>query len=254
MLANMVVTTVDDVRDTLTELYTSETFVKDKTGQNVVEIIGASFVADKKMIFGQLDDGYIRREFEWYDTQSLNVNDMEGKVPDVWLKTASVSGKINSNYGWCIYNKDNYWQFQNVAEELRRRPDSRRAIMLYNRPSMHYDYRDDFGLNDFICCTSMQYFIRFGALDCVVNFRSNDAVYGYKNDYAWAVLVRDRLLSQLRETYPDLKAGIIIWNAGSLHMYERHFYLLDYFSMTGELDISKKDYENWKQQETDYDL
>jgi len=37
--------------------------------------------------------------------------------------------------------------------------------------------------------------------------------------------------------------GDIIWNVGSLHVYESQFYLLDHFSKTGEIHITKKQYE-----------
>ena len=54
--------------------------------------------------------------------------------------------------------------------------------------------------------------------------RSNDAVFGYNNDYAWQVHVRDKLLEDLVTIY---EPGPIYWNVGSLHVYERHFDFLN---------------------------
>ena len=54
--------------------------------------------------------------------------------------------------------------------------------------------------NDFICTNSVNYYIRNGEINCVVQMRSNDVVYGYKNDYAWQRYV----LKKLTEDYNRL--------------------------------------------------
>ena len=41
------------------------------------------------------------------------------------------------------------------------------------------------GMSDFICTNAVSYMIRDDELISVVQMRSNDVVYGYKNDYAW---------------------------------------------------------------------
>jgi thymidylate synthase len=51
--------------------------------------------------------------------------------------------------------------------------------------------------------------------------RSNDAIFGYKNDKAWQQHVLDKMANQL-----DIESGEIIWQVGSLHIYERHFGLI----------------------------
>jgi thymidylate synthase len=50
--------------------------------------------------------------------------------------------------------------------------------------------------------------------------RSNDAVFGYKNDYAWQKHVLQELVNELG-WYNQI--GDIYWNVASLHVYERHF-------------------------------
>jgi thymidylate synthase len=90
---------------------------------------------------------------------------------------------------------------------------------------MQYDFNKD-GMSDFMCTNSVQYLIRDDTLYSLVNMRSCDAVTGFKNDRAWAVLVRDELLETLKEKYPELKAGPIVWTSGSLHVYERSFNLI----------------------------
>jgi thymidylate synthase len=53
-------------------------------------------------------------------------------------------------------------------------------------------------------------------------------VFGYNNDLAWQKYVRDKLIDDLEtDTYIRYEPGPIYWNVGSLHVYERHFDLLD---------------------------
>ena len=49
-----------------------EDFVIDRTGQKTIELIGASFMADKPAIFGTPNESYIEIEKAWYESQSTN--------------------------------------------------------------------------------------------------------------------------------------------------------------------------------------
>ena len=57
--------------------------------------------------------------------------------------------------------------------------------------------------------------------------RSNDAVFGYKNDRYWHNHVFNKALADLRPHYPKLAKGKLYWNAASLHVYPRHFKLVE---------------------------
>jgi thymidylate synthase len=212
--------TVNHIRNYFVDALVNQDFVIDKTGVKTIELIAAQFIADEPYIFGTVDNDYIMRELEWYKSESLNVNDIPGGAPKVWKDVADERGYINSNYGWCIYNDENGSQYENVLNELRERPNSRRAIMIYTRPFMHYDH-NFLGMNDFICTNTVQYLIRDDKLHALVNMRSNDVIYGYKNDFAWQQYVALQLCDEL-----GIQLGDIIWNVGSLHIYERHFHLI----------------------------
>ena len=213
-------TYVSDIRSTLYRKLISEEYVTDKTGVKTIEILNASFIADQPSIIGKVNEDYVQRELEWYKSQSLNVNDIPGETPQIWKMVASDKGEINSNYGWCIYSEENGYQFENVVDELIKNPHSRRANMIYTRPSMHGDYNRD-GMSDFMCTNNVQYIIRNDQVHALVYMRSNDAVFGYKNDYAWQKHVLDEVASEI-----CVQAGDIHWNVSSLHIYERHFDLL----------------------------
>lgn len=191
-----------------------------------IEIQNAHFIADKDWIVRQPNYEYFQRELEWYLSQSLNVNDIPGGAPTMWKACADKDGFIHSNYGWVIFSEENGKQYESCKQKLIDDPHTREAIMIYNRPSMQTEYCRN-GMHDFMCTQNVQYFINEDKshktfLDCIVNIRSNDAVFGYDNDWLWFNYVLEKLAEDL-----DVIPGLIYWNAGSLHVYERHFKFLE---------------------------
>lgn len=211
---------VADIREQFKQLKAEEKYVTDKTGCKLLEIVGATFDADEETIFGPVNRDYVAREIAWYESMSRNVNDIPGGPPVVWAKCATKEGLINSNYGYLIWSEENHSQYENVLKELRAHPDSRRAVMIYTRPSIWNEYNAD-GMSDFICTNAVQYLIRNESLVAVVSMRSNDVIFGYRNDAAWQQHVHKKLADDL-----SLPVGRMIWNAGSLHVYQRHFDLI----------------------------
>ena len=190
---------------------------------DTIEIQNASFACNHNSIFGKPNDKYIAAEIEWYKSQSLNINDLErlyGSPVQIWRDVCSDRGYINSNYGWCIFSKINGNQYANVEKALRKDELTRQAVMYYTRPEMHTSATVE-GMHDHICTTHVQYFLNGDYLDASVYMRSNDAVFGFNNDYAWQRYVQKRLAHDL-----GVEPGRMIWNAGSLHVYKRHWDLL----------------------------
>ena len=208
---------IQDIRDKFFELKQTEQYVTDKSGCKMLEVIGESFTCDENTIFGELNHDYIKKELEWYNSLSLNVNDIPGGPPKIWEQVSDVHGYINSNYGWCIFSGENGYQYNNVLETLKSKPDSRQAVMIYTRPTMHEDAIEN-GRSDFMCTNAVQYMIRDEVLQVIVQMRSNDVIFGFRNDFAW----QDYVAKQLQEVL-GLKGRNITWNVGSLHVYERHF-------------------------------
>lgn len=220
---------VNDIREIFVNALEHEQFSTDKTGCKTIEIIGASFIADEPAIFGKPNEEYIEAEIEWYASKSTNITDIypEGdkEPPQAWQYTANVHGEINSNYGHLIWSKKYHKQYDKVLKELLTNPDSRRASMVYQRPSIWLDYKEQ-GKNDFICTNAVTYYIRDEALHCVVQMRSNDVIFGYRNDFAWQKHVLDMLRDDLYFEGVNLKRGDIHWQVQNLHVYERHFHLV----------------------------
>jgi len=209
--------TVSDIRAKLIQKYKDQDFVTDKTGVKTIELIGESFVADEDWIIREPNYEYIERELQWYESQSRYVEDIPGDTPAIWRQVADSDGRINSNYGYLIWSEENGNQYNNVLAELSNNPNSRRAVMIYNRPSMHKDYCAD-GMSDFICTYANTFLIRNGKLISHYLMRSNDCVFGYTADVHWAMHVQKMLAADL-----GVEAGNLIWTATSLHAYEKHF-------------------------------
>lgn len=215
---------VSDIRNTLQTMYDKEQFITDKTGCKTIQILGASFIADEPTIFGKVNQEYIDAEINWYKLGSTNIHDIDyNPTPAAWQYTADNNGEINSNYGRLINSPLYFNQYNNAKEELERNSNSRRATMVYTRPSIWEEYQDN-GKNDFICTNAVSFYINSlsSQVDCVVQMRSNDAVYGYKNDYAWHEYVLNKLSNDL-----GYDSGLIYWQVQNLHIYERHFKYLE---------------------------
>lgn len=198
-----------------------------------IELVGESFIASEPTIFGAPNEDYIKRELAWYKSGSLNVNDIPGGAPKIWKAVATPDGFINSNYGWLMFDEANGMQIEQVVQHLLADPQTRRATAVYTRPTIHQDWNRD-GMTDFICTNAVQYLIRDGQLVVVVQMRSNDVIFGYRNDYAWHKYLQELILSDLEAHGIVYGAGPIIWHAASLHVYERHFWILDHFVDTGD--------------------
>ena len=220
--------TIEAVRQYFRYQLENENFTIDKTGAKTIEMIGASFIADDEAIFGTPNQEYIAKEIEWYNSMSTNINDInkEGEPPAAWKYAANEHGEINSNYGLLTMSEQYHDQLGHVADELVINPDSRRACMIYNRPSIWLEY-DKGGMSDFICTNAVSYMIRDEKLISVVQMRSNDVVYGYKNDYAWQKWMQEEVCDcLLSQGLGVIIPGDIHWQVQNLHVYEKHFDLV----------------------------
>jgi len=228
---------VNDIRNYFIEELKNENFTVDRSGQKTIELIGASFNADEAAIFGEPDSGYIDAELNWYLSGSTNIYDIyvDRDPPKAWEYSANRHGEINSNYGHLIYSDKYFRQYDMVLDELLANMDTRRASMIYTRPSIWMEYNEN-NKNDFICTNSVTYYLRNGAIHAVVQMRSNDVVFGYKNDYAWQRNVLENLVKDYNYCYlesaadadyrKEMEVGNITWQVQNLHVYERHFHLV----------------------------
>ena len=106
-------------------------------------------------------------------------------------------------------------QYQFIIDELKRNPDSRRAVMDIRRP-------EDMKSTDPACLQHIQYFIRDDALHCKVLFRSNDACKAtFMNAFA-LIMLQKRIANEL-----GVEVGSYTHRANSFHCYEKDFATLE---------------------------
>ena len=221
--------TVQDIRNHFINALVEENFATDRTGSKTIELLGASFIADERAIFGTPNDDYIDNELNWYDSESTNIYDISNNPPACWKMSANDHGEINSNYGLLCYSPKYHNQLSNALSELIRNKDTRRATIIYNRPSIWAEYNEN-DKNDFICTNAVTYYIRNDKIYCVVQMRSNDVIFGYKNDFAWQQFMHREVVNLYNESLDsdedELGTGLMYWQVQNLHVYERHFHLV----------------------------
>lgn len=167
---------------------------------------------------------YAIGEWLWYlsgNQKSSNI----GKIASIWTDISDSHGEVESNYGSYIFNyipNLELTQWNWVIEELISDRDSRRATIAINQP--YHKFRNK---KDYPCTQYLQFFIRNNQLDLGVHMRSNDAVFGFCNDVFTFCLFQQLMVNELNSRGANLKIGNYHHSAGSFHLYERHFKMMD---------------------------
>ena len=125
-----------------------------------------------------------------------------------WSKCIDEDGYIASNYGYYYDRLE-----EQVLCELRADMHTRRAVI----PICHSDHLY-VGAPDVPCTMYMGYLLRNGALHAQVHMRSQDAVWGLRNDIPAFQWFKLRLANKL-----NVPPGFLTVVVDSLHIYERHF-------------------------------
>ena len=119
-------------------------------------------------------------------------------------------GTINGAYGPRIYNLRGINQFDNVIELLKRKPQSRRAVIqLFLAEDLITDYKD------IPCTCNIQFLIREEKLNMYVQMRSNDVFVGLPHDVFAFTMIQEILAKKLGK-----KLGVYKHYTTSLHLYE----------------------------------
>lgn len=206
-----------------------------KTG-NTWELINASLELDPYKPYLNIFDrpfkhDYLEKEHKWYMSMDRSIIGWMDDIK-IWNFCASKDDKkeINSNYGWCVFSEENGSQYENCLKKLVDDVNTREAMMIYTRPSIHKDAIEN-GKHDFICTNYAHVFIRNNALYYIACQRSCDIMTGMSFDYPWHCFVYQMMFEELKKTYPDLEVGSIMYNIDSLHVYERHEELLKNYAI-----------------------
>lgn len=161
---------------------------------------------------------YVKRELMWYLT-ARRYDTSIVSYASIWQDCIAHDGGINSNYGQYLFGGG--LGLDRCIKELKRDRDSRRAIaMILGQHHLHWAGTDQ------PCTVSLQFLIRpdfFGRdkLTCIVTMRSQDAIFGLGNDTPAFMM-----FAKLVAACVGVEVGELCVNVGSLHVYERHFKML----------------------------
>jgi thymidylate synthase len=165
---------------------------------------------------------YAIAEALWYLSGSDSTEWISYYAP-FWRDISDDGETANSAYGSRIFRPHSrvadarFTQWEWVKSELRRDPDSRRAIIHIQSPIDSLD-----AVKDVPCTLALQFLIRDDSLHLVVNMRSSDLILGIANDVPAFTILQELMALEL-----GLGLGEYIHVSNSLHVYERHWDMLD---------------------------
>lgn len=185
-------------------------------------------------------ESYTEKEKILYDSGTNLVTDF-AKASKFWNKIANPDGEtINSAYGHLIWNKRSHgnpyfeslvgrngtqalpnaapmrtpWEW--CVESLKADKDTRQAILRFSLPEHAWK-----GVKDFVCTLHGNFLIRNDKLYFSVTMRSNDLMKGTVYDVPWFCSLMDKMVEELKHTYPNLEKGSYTHIAHSMHIYEQ---------------------------------
>jgi thymidylate synthase len=146
----------------------------------------------------------------WYLAKSNELAFIKYYI-SIYGRFAETDGTVHGAYGPRLFGmRARVNQIDNVIKLLRRKPNSRQAVVqLFNAEDLLKDY------NDIPCTCTMQFFVRNGSLNAVVHMRSNDAFIGLPHDIFAFTFIQELVARSL-----GLKLGAYKHMVGSLHIYD----------------------------------
>ncbi len=203
-------------------------FISAPRGQKIKECLGVQFrITNPRDRLPYVEArnfsaAYFVAETLWYLSGS-DSTDWISRYAAFWKGISDDGKTANSAYGSRIFRRHqriasgNIVQWDYVKEELRRDPDSRRAVVHIRTP-------DDslYASKDVPCTLALQFFIREGKLHLHVNMRSSDIILGIAYDVPAFTTMQEILANEL-----GVGLGEYVHTSNSLHCYERDFEMLD---------------------------
>lgn len=236
--------------DIAKDLNDNAEYVASPRGQKVKEIIGYQFRLSNPLAripFVKARDfsiHYIIAELLWY----LSGNDSTSWISNYsafWSKISDNGTTANSAYGSRIFKphdriaqtlSSSWTQWNYVIQELKNDPDSRRAVIHIRSP------QDSILANlDVPCTLSLQFFLRDEKVHMVTSMRSSDLILGLAYDVPAFTIFQELLALELT-TLLQRKIGLGTYThlSASMHVYEKHYNMLEKIANGQQQIISKE--------------
>ena len=157
----------------------------------------------------KLSHKYAIGELLWYLSGS-NKLDAIANYSKAWNKLSDDGETVNSAYGYRIFEKFGFDQWEHVKGLLKADPNSRQAVIHIKEPNPEKT-------KDLPCTVALQYFIRDGKLYATTYMRSNDIWLGFPYDVFTFTCLQIKMAFEL-----GVGIGSYTHIAGSLHLYSRN--------------------------------
>lgn len=153
---------------------------------------------------------YIVGEYLWYHS-SRNDLDFISKFSKFWTNISDDGVTSNSAYGYILQEKYGFDQIETIINLLEEDPTSRRAVLNINVPNI-----DVATTKDELCTIALIYFIRDNKLHSTTIMRSNDILFGLRNDLPYFIRLQKYIADSL-----GVECGSYTHFATSIHLYEK---------------------------------
>ena len=196
-------------------------FKADRTGTGTYSVFGAQARFDLRQDFPVLTTKKLHLksiiyELLWFLRGDTNVKYLHEHGVTIWDEWADADGGLGRIYGaqWCDWRAPDGHsvnQIDDVIEQVKKNPDSRRHIVTAWNPGELNQMRLA------PCHALFQFYVSAGELSCQLYQRSADLFLGVPFNIASYAL-----LTLMIAQVCDLKPGEFVHTFGDLHLYKNH--------------------------------
>ena len=193
----------------------------DRTGTGTLSIFGHQMRFDLSAGFPlvttkRVTPRLIIHELLWFLQGSTNIAYLKAHNVGIWDEWADESGELGPVYGaqwrsWPTPDGDAIDQIAQVAQDIRRKPHSRRLIV------SAWNVADVQNMALPPCHTMFQFYVAEGKLSCQLYQRSADVFLGVPFNIASYAL-----LTMMMAQVSGLDAGEFVHTFGDAHLYANH--------------------------------
>ena len=194
---------------------------EDRTGTGTLSIFGHQMRFDLSQGFPlvttkKLHLRSIIHELLWFLSGDSNIRYLKENGVSIWDEWADENGDLGPVYGvqwrsWPTPDGRKIDQIQQIMDQLRNSPDSRRIIL----SAWNVAEIDNMALPP--CHCLFQFYVADGKLSCQLYQRSCDIFLGVPFNIASYALLTHMLAQQA-----NLNVGEFIWTGGDCHLYLNH--------------------------------
>lgn len=220
----------------------------DRTGSGTLSIFGHQLRFDLQQGFPLVTTKKIHvksiiHELLWFLRGDTNLAYLHEHKVSIWDEWADADGELGPVYGyqwrsWPVADGRHIDQIQQVIEQLKKTPNSRRLIVsawnVADLPDESISPQQNVAQGKMAlapCHALFQFYVADGKLSCQLYQRSCDTFLGVPFNIASYALLTHMVAQQC-----DLEVGDFIWTGGDVHLYLNH-------QEQAKLQLSREPYE-----------